>query len=96
MYFTQKLHFGKSNETHYSNRGEGKNLNNISKDNISNIQINNETFNNSNENINNKLIIKYKNLLNQYKINFDNSYNDILIKQKLKFVYIMDALFKND
>ena len=127
IFFTQKLHFGKSNETHYSNREEGKifpinqlmiefqndnknknlngnkdetiNLNNTNKDgkdNISNVQINNEPFNNSNENINNNRIMKYKNLLTEYKINFDNSYNDILIKQKLKFECIMDALFKND
>ena len=35
-------------------------------------------------------------MLNEYKNNFNNSYNDILIKQNLKFEFIMDALFKND
>ena len=124
IYFTQKLYFSKSNETHYSNREEGKifpinqlmtefqnnnknvnlngnkdinnNLNNTSNDNISNIQINNEPFINSKEIINNNRITKYKNLLNEYKNNFNNSYNDILIKQSLKFEFIVDALFKND
>ena len=89
IFFTQKLHFGKSNETHYSNREVRNNNKNMNLNGNKDIII-------KNENINNKRITKYKNLLNEYKNNFNNSYNDILIKQNLKFEFIMDALFKND
>ena len=89
IFFTQKLHFGKSNETHYSNREVFNNNKNMNLNGNKDIII-------KNENINNKRITKYKNLLNEYKNNFNNSYNDILIKQNLKFEFIMDALFKND
>ena len=35
-------------------------------------------------------------MLNQYKNIFDNTYKDIIIKQKLNFENIIDALLKND
>ena len=112
IFFTKEIHFEKNKETHYSNKDEDKifsnnqlttefknnnnNINNSNNDSISHIKINNEPFINSNKNINNKGITEYKNLLNQYKNIFDNTYKDIIIKQKLNFENIIDALFKND
>ena len=125
IYFTQKLHYQKSNETHYSNEKKVNPLNQlitgfqnkngnvymnieINKNSINtansldhesnnnpNTQQNSVILTNQNEN-NNSQIMKYKHFLNHVKNDFENSYKDILIKDKLNLENIFDALFKND
>ena len=124
IYFTQKLHYQKINENHYSkkekegifpvnqliiefhnaklnynldaNKKLSNNLNSSTNNSNPNMQINNNDVSfHPKENIE-KQILGYRNYLEDIKKNFENSYKDVVVKQKLNLMWIMDALFKND
>ena len=72
------------------------NINDKESDKNINIQLNDKTIMNQNGNINQENLKEYINFLNNIKNNFENSYKDVLIKQKINLGSILDALFKND
>lgn len=109
IYFTQKLRYEKSNETHYSNKNTSKtfSINQLNNDIINhkerngekmaNIKSNDNSTNIVNENNNNEKKMKeYIKFLNNIKTEFENSYNDVIIKKEVNFEHIMDALFNNN
>ena len=59
-------------------------------------QINNISTNLENEVINNERLKTYRNYLSNLKINFKDSYKNILIKETINLTFIVDAIFKND
>ena len=110
IYFTQKLHYKKSNETHYSNKNQiqsfplnqifANNINlsghNAIKNNMTSSDIDNNHSISIDRKNNNEKMKEYKTYLMELKDNFKNSNKDIFIKKKINLKDVLEALFQNN
>ena len=110
LFFTQELHYQKSNETHYSNQNQILPLNQINikfpnsnviktlnGNNSNGSALNSQSDRKPNIKLNNDEKMKeHKKYLMIIKNKFKNSNKDIFIKKKINLKFILEALFQNN
>lgn len=110
LFFTQELHYQKSNETHFSNQNQILPLNQINIKFPNSNVINTLNGNNNNASAlnsqsdkkpniklnNDEKMKEHKKYLMIIKNKFKNSNKDIFIKKKINLKFILEALFQNN